>query len=72
MELPSVLIGDTIRRGQIFHSSIFQDINHGKFFVVIGVTETEVAGFFLHKFSGHYQCSEEARAVGNAISHQEV
>lgn len=46
MELPSVLIGDTIRRGQIFHSSIFQDINHGKFFVVIGVTETEVAGFF--------------------------
>lgn len=46
MELPSALIGDTIRRGQIFHSSIFQDINHGKFFVVIGVTETEVAGFF--------------------------
>ena len=46
MELPAVLVDHTIRRGQIFHSSMFDDIDHGKFFVVIGVTEEEVAGFF--------------------------
>lgn len=46
MELPATLIDSTIRRGQIFHSSIFDDIDHGKFFVVIGVTDNEVAGFF--------------------------
>ena len=46
MELPSILIDSAIRRGQIFHSSIFDDIDHGKFFVVIGVSDDEVAGFF--------------------------
>ena len=46
MELPAVLVDHTIRRGQIFHSYMFDDIDHGKFFVVIGVTEEEVAGFF--------------------------
>ena len=46
MELPVVLVDHTIRRGQIFHSTMFDDIDHGKFFVVIGVTDEEVAGFF--------------------------
>lgn len=46
MDLPEVLVGETIRRGQILHSEIFDDIDHAKFFVVVGVTEDQVAGFF--------------------------
>lgn len=46
MDLPEVLIEETVRRGQIFHSSMFDDIDHGKFFVVVGVTKDSVAGFF--------------------------
>lgn len=46
MELPADLVGTLVERGQILHSDIFEDIDHPKFFVVIGVSETEVAGFF--------------------------
>lgn len=46
MDLPEVLLGETVRRGQILHSEIFDDIDHAKFFVVVGVTEDQVAGFF--------------------------
>ena len=46
MELPVSLIGDVVERGQILHSDIFLDIDHPKFFVVIGVSDEEVAGFF--------------------------
>lgn len=46
MDLPETLIGETVRRGQILHSEIFDNIDHAKFFVVIGVTDDEVAGFF--------------------------
>lgn len=36
-----------IRRGTIFHSySFVQTIGHGKFFVVIGVSKSQVIGFF--------------------------
>lgn len=46
MELPVNLIETIIERGQILHSDIFEDIDHAKFFVVIGVSEDKVAGFF--------------------------
>lgn len=46
MELPSSLVASQIERGSIFHSTIFEDIDHGKFFIIIGVSEDEVAGFF--------------------------
>jgi hypothetical protein len=46
MDLPAGLLGLTIERGSIFHSNIFENIDHGKFFVVVGVSETEVVGFF--------------------------
>lgn len=35
-----------IKRGAILHSTMFDDIDHGKFFVVIGVSESSIAGFF--------------------------
>lgn len=35
-----------ITRGTIIHSYGFDDIDHGKFFVVVGVSHGEVAGFF--------------------------
>lgn len=46
MELPSELVKIFVERGQILYSNIFANIDHPKFFVVVGVTEDEVAGFF--------------------------
>lgn len=46
MELPLELTENLIERGSILHSDIFADIDHGKFFVIIGVDNDFVAGFF--------------------------
>lgn len=46
MDLPAVLIEKVVIRGQILHSDIFKGIDHAKFFVVIGVSEDAIAGFF--------------------------
>ncbi len=46
MELHAALHADFIRRGAILHSEMFEDIGHGKFFAVIGVSAGKVAGFF--------------------------
>ena len=46
MDFPTDFIENRICRGTILHSNMFEDIDHGKFFVIIGVTEEYVAGFF--------------------------
>lgn len=46
MILPTSLYEGFIKRGSILHSEIFEDIDHGKFFAVIGVSNDMVAGFF--------------------------
>lgn len=46
MELPQKLTESVIRRGTILHSTLFDNIDHGKFFVVIGVSQNRVVGFF--------------------------
>ena len=46
MEIPTSLIEHTIHRGTIIHSYGFTDIDHGKFFVVIGVSGDSLVGFF--------------------------
>lgn len=46
MDIPANLIEMQISRGVILHSTIFKDIDHGKFFVIMGVSATHVAGFF--------------------------
>lgn len=46
MQLPPKLVNDFIKRGSILHSTDFKDIDHGKFFVIIGVTDDYVAGLF--------------------------
>lgn len=46
MELPSALLKQGIRRGVIFLSDSFVDIDHAKFFAVIGVYDGLIAGFF--------------------------
>lgn len=46
MELPGSLHERFIERGSILHSEIFEDIDHGKFFAVMGVTGDKVVGFF--------------------------
>ena len=43
MELPTNLL---ITRGCILHSTIFEYINHGKFFVIIGEDENSFVGLF--------------------------
>lgn len=37
---------DLIKRGAILHSETFDFVDHGKFFVIMGVSHGEVAGFF--------------------------
>ena len=46
MEIPSTLIELRIERGTILHSTMFENIDHGKFFVIVGISEEFVAGFF--------------------------
>ena len=46
MELPISLSHHTIRRGTILLSDSFEDIDHAKFFAVVGVYEDTIAGFF--------------------------
>lgn len=46
MKLPHSLHEQFIERGTILHSEIFEDIDHGKFFAVMGVSEDMIAGFF--------------------------
>lgn len=46
MDLPVEVYNEIIERGTILHSDIFADIDYGKFFVIIGVDENYVAGFF--------------------------
>lgn len=46
MEIPLDTLAGSIGRGSILHSTMFEDIDHGKFFVVIGVSAEHVAGFF--------------------------
>lgn len=46
MIIPAALHERFIKRGTILHSEIFEDIGHGKFFAVMGVSDDCVAGFF--------------------------
>lgn len=46
MELPAQLLRKSIARGTILLSDCFEDIDHAKFFAVMGVYEDKVAGFF--------------------------
>lgn len=46
MELPVSLLRHGIQRGSILLSDSFKDIDHAKFFAVVGVFEDYIAGFF--------------------------
>lgn len=46
MEIPDSLIESKIDRGVILHSTMFENIDHGKFFVVVGINADYVAVFF--------------------------
>lgn len=46
MEIPDSLMESKIDRGVILHSTMFENIDHGKFFVVVGINADYVAGFF--------------------------
>lgn len=46
MELPSELLRQGIERGSILLSDCFEDIDHAKFFAVMGIYEDRIAGFF--------------------------
>lgn len=53
MDFPVDSIASQIKRGTILHSNMFENIGHGKFFVVIGVTEEYIAGFFFINSNVH-------------------
>lgn len=46
MDLPIELLQRSIERGTILLSDSFEDIDHAKFFAVIGVYKDLIAGFF--------------------------
>lgn len=46
MKMPQILLEQSLQRGAILHSTMFEYINHGKFFVIIGISDSLVAGFF--------------------------
>lgn len=46
MDLPLELLQSGIERGTILLSDSFEDIDHAKFFAVIGVYKDSIAGFF--------------------------
>lgn len=46
IELSTAVVEHTIERGTILHSDTFDGIDHGKFFVIIGISDDYVAGFF--------------------------
>lgn len=46
MEIPIQLLQFRIQRGSILLSDSFEDIDHAKFFAVMGVYEDRIAGFF--------------------------
>lgn len=46
MDIPSSLIEFQLDRGCILHSTMFENIDHGKFFVIVGISQEYVAGFF--------------------------
>jgi hypothetical protein len=70
MELPSELVKILVERGQILYSNIFANIDHPKFFVVVGVTEDEVAGFFYinSRINTHVNTKEEQLRLQFPIS----
>lgn len=46
MELPIELLEQELKRGTILHSNIFDNIDHGKFFAVIGEDKDKILGVF--------------------------
>lgn len=46
MDLPIQLIEQGITRGSILLSDSFEDIDHAKFFAIIGISKDAIAGFF--------------------------
>lgn len=66
MDIPAKLIEDIgISRGVILHSTMFKTIDHGKFFVVIGVSKDKVAGFFFinSNINRHLEAKQEQLAM---------
>lgn len=45
MDLPQSLRNSIFERGAILHYAGFENIDHGKFFVILGVYDNKIAGF---------------------------
>ena len=54
MDIPVSVISQSVRRGDILLSE-FDGIDHRKFFVVMGVSETRICGFFFINSNIHPQ-----------------
>lgn len=68
MELPSRLVGELVQRGQVLYSDIFERIDHPKFFVVIGITDTQVVGFFYINSEINRLINTKKEQAPNAVS----
>jgi len=74
MDVPVKLVENiAVSRGVILHSTMFKTIGHGKFFVVIGVSDDMVAGFFFvnSNINGHIQNKPELLAMQYPMKHSD-
>lgn len=73
MDIPETLLRKSVHRGSILHSTMFEDIDHGKFFVVIGVTEEYIAGFFFinSRINQYIWNKKEQMAMQYLIHHKD-
>lgn len=74
MDVPQSLLQTmAIERGSILHSTIFNNIDHGKFFVIIGIYNNKVAGFFFinSNINRYIQAKQNLFAMQYQLKHSE-
>lgn len=68
MDLPQSLKNSIFVRGAILHYAGFEDIDHGKFFVILGVFDDKIAGYSFYQLEYKQECHQGAGTVGITIS----
>ncbi len=74
MDIPiDILAKSGIQRGTILHSTLFEYIDHGKFFVIVGVTKNSVAGYFFvnSNINRYIQSKPEQLAMQCFLKHSD-
>lgn len=73
MDIKAALTEAYIKRGAILHSYEFEEIDHGKFFVIIGSNEDNLYGFFFinSKINQYLRRKTELYKMQIPLNHEE-